>query len=226
MAKYEYKVVAAPKRAKRVKGIKSKDGQFAMMLEAMMNEEGGSGWQFYRAETLPMEERTGMMSKPVEVYQSVLVFRRERAPAELPRSRQRTAFDEPDQPPLQPQVIPAPAPRAAPERAAFMDAQPPARAPEPAPARATDKSSVYAPEPQSSGPQPAAAPQPPAHQPRPGPRETAFEPEEQLSVDSYPAQNDDDRAFFTDTNKLRQDQEPIDPLVKLLNTDFTDKPIR
>lgn len=68
MAKYEYKVVAAPKRAKRVKGIKSKDGQFAMMLEAMMNEEGGSGWQFYRAETLPMEERTGMMSKPVEVY--------------------------------------------------------------------------------------------------------------------------------------------------------------
>ncbi|MSU90544.1 hypothetical protein GE300_13110 [Rhodobacteraceae bacterium 2CG4] len=76
MQHFEYKVVAAPRRAKRAKGAKTPAERFAFMLSEVMNAEARDGWEYLRADTLPAEEKKGMLSNPTEVYQTVLVFRR------------------------------------------------------------------------------------------------------------------------------------------------------
>lgn len=76
MQHYEYKVVAAPRRAKRAKGAKTNADRFAFMLSELMNAEAREGWEYLRADTLPAEEKKGMLSNATEVYQTVLVFRR------------------------------------------------------------------------------------------------------------------------------------------------------
>jgi len=76
MAKFEYKVVAAPRKTRSFKGVRSHEDQFAAVLAEAMNDLAGSGWEYLRAESLPCEEKTGLTSR-VESYQSVLVFRRE-----------------------------------------------------------------------------------------------------------------------------------------------------
>ena len=75
MARYEYKVVAAPKKAKAFKGVRAHEDQFACVLAEVMNEMATRDWEYLRAESLPCEERTGLTSR-VECYQSVLIFRR------------------------------------------------------------------------------------------------------------------------------------------------------
>lgn len=72
---YEYKVVPAPVRGEKAKGVKSTDDRFAHALQMALNEQGAEGWDYVRAETLPCEERDGIMSKTT-VYKNVLVFRR------------------------------------------------------------------------------------------------------------------------------------------------------
>jgi len=75
MAKFEYKVVAAPRKTKSFKGVRSHEDLFASVLAEVMNDLAGSDWEYLRAESLPCEEKTGLTSR-VESYQSVLVFRR------------------------------------------------------------------------------------------------------------------------------------------------------
>ncbi len=75
MARYEYKVVAAPRKAKAFKGVRSHEDQFASVLAETMNLLAREDWEYLRAESLPCEEKTGITSR-VEGYQSVLVFRR------------------------------------------------------------------------------------------------------------------------------------------------------
>lgn len=75
MADFEYKVVAAPKKTKSFKGVRSHEDQFAHVLMEIMNELANDAWEYLRAESLPCEEKTGLTSR-VESYQSVLVFRR------------------------------------------------------------------------------------------------------------------------------------------------------
>ncbi len=77
MPSYEYKVVPAPKRAKPVKGLRKGEERFARTLTELMNELGAAGWEYMRADALPVEERSGLTSR-VTVYQNVLVFRRPR----------------------------------------------------------------------------------------------------------------------------------------------------
>lgn len=72
---YEYRVVPAPKRGKRGRGIKGPEARFAHALEDVMNAMAAEGWDYVRTDTLPAEERTGLTSK-VTVFQNVLVFRR------------------------------------------------------------------------------------------------------------------------------------------------------
>lgn len=76
MPAYEYKVVPAPKRGPKAKGIKGNEARFAHALEAVMNEYGAQGWRYIRTDTLPVEERQGLTGK-VTVYQNMLVFRRD-----------------------------------------------------------------------------------------------------------------------------------------------------
>jgi hypothetical protein len=72
---YEYKVVPAPEKSPKVRGLKG-PAKFAHALQTLMNELGQDGWEYYRAESLPDEERKGLTGR-VEVTRNVLVFRRE-----------------------------------------------------------------------------------------------------------------------------------------------------
>lgn len=75
MQNYEYKVVPAPTNGTKAKGVKTVEARFANTLEVLMNKMGAEGWEYQRAETLPSEERSGLMSKSTS-YRNVLVFRR------------------------------------------------------------------------------------------------------------------------------------------------------
>lgn len=72
---YEYKVIPAPLRGLKAKGVKTAEDRFAYALQAAMNELAADGWEYLRADTLPCEQREGLMSKTT-VYQNMLVFRR------------------------------------------------------------------------------------------------------------------------------------------------------
>lgn len=75
MQLFEYKVVPAPKKGQRGKGVKGADARFAHALEQLMNEHAATGWEYLRTDTLPAEERSGIASRTT-VYQNMLVFRR------------------------------------------------------------------------------------------------------------------------------------------------------
>ena len=75
MPRYEYKVVPAPKKGQRAKGIRGTEGKFANALQNLMNEQGADGWEYQRTDTLPCEERSGLRGKTT-VFQNMLVFRR------------------------------------------------------------------------------------------------------------------------------------------------------
>ncbi len=75
MPLYEYKVIPAPKRGERARGVRSAEARFANTLQAVMNEQADEGWEYQRSDTLPCEQRRGMIGRTT-VEQTVLVFRR------------------------------------------------------------------------------------------------------------------------------------------------------
>ena len=72
---FEYKVVPAPTKGKRAKGVKTPADRFAHALEEVMNDLAEDGWEYLRTDTLPSEERQGLIGRTT-VYQNMLVFRR------------------------------------------------------------------------------------------------------------------------------------------------------
>ena len=80
MSAWEYKVVPAPTKGVKGRGIKGPEGRFANALEALMNAMGADGWEYQRAETLPSVERSGLTGSTTE-WRNVLVFRRKTAAA-------------------------------------------------------------------------------------------------------------------------------------------------
>lgn len=82
MQRYEYKVVPAPEKGEKARGVKGTPARFAHRLSRLMNELAREGWEYMRADTLPCEERTGLTGKTL-TYQNMLVFRRE-TPQALP----------------------------------------------------------------------------------------------------------------------------------------------
>jgi len=75
MQSYEYRVVPAPRRGEKARGLRSTPDRFAHALTLMMNELGAEGWEFLRADTLPCDERVGLTGSKT-TFQAVLVFRR------------------------------------------------------------------------------------------------------------------------------------------------------
>ncbi|SPF80602.1 hypothetical protein [Pseudoprimorskyibacter insulae] len=135
MTGYEYKVVPAPSKGQRAKGVKGAESRFAFALENLMNDMAQKGWEFQRSETLPSEERSGLTSTTTN-WRNVLVFRR-------PRQAVEAAVDAP-------MMLEAPAPEAKPVAAVAEPAQPaeaaapnPAPKPAPRPAAATAASMVF-----------------------------------------------------------------------------------
>lgn len=80
MTHYDYKVVPAPRRAKRVKGVRNADELFALTLTDAINEVARQGWEYVRAEHLPAETGGGWLSRGTTGEQTVLVFRRPHEP--------------------------------------------------------------------------------------------------------------------------------------------------
>jgi hypothetical protein len=81
MQRYEYKVVAAPHKGVKAKGVRTPEGRFANAIELRLNELAAEGWEFLRAELLPSEERSGLTGSTTN-WRNLLVFRREVAVAD------------------------------------------------------------------------------------------------------------------------------------------------
>jgi hypothetical protein len=79
MQQFDYKVIPAPQKGEKVRGLKTGAERFAHTLSELMNDMARDSWEFLRAETLPAEERTGFTSKAV-VQHALLVFRRPHDP--------------------------------------------------------------------------------------------------------------------------------------------------
>ncbi len=75
MPRYEYKVVPAPTKGLKGKGLKGPEAKFAHAIQELMNGLSGYGWEYQRAETLPSVERAGLTGSTTE-WRNVLVFRR------------------------------------------------------------------------------------------------------------------------------------------------------
>jgi hypothetical protein len=75
MQRFEYKVIPAPKRGEKARGVKTTEDRFAFALTQLMNGLGADGWDYVRADTLPCEERSGFTGTKT-TFQNVLVFRR------------------------------------------------------------------------------------------------------------------------------------------------------
>ena len=75
MQRFEYKVIPAPKRGEKARGVKSTEDRFALALTLLMNDLGAEGWDYVRADALPCDERVGLTGTRT-TFQNVLVFRR------------------------------------------------------------------------------------------------------------------------------------------------------
>jgi hypothetical protein len=75
---FEYRVVPAPKRLKKVKGVSASDELCAATLTEAINAEARQGWEYLRAETFSAQTVRGIFRRSHEVEETVLVFRRER----------------------------------------------------------------------------------------------------------------------------------------------------
>jgi len=128
MARYAYKVVPAPRKGQRAKGVRGTDQKFANALQVAMNLQAAEGWEYLRTDTLPCEERHGLGGK-VTVFQNMLVFRRALDDAGAPGERPETA----------PQALPEPPPEISSEKAPDASPEP---APESTPESAPDAAPV------------------------------------------------------------------------------------
>jgi hypothetical protein len=75
MSGFEYRVVPAPMRGLKARGVKGTPARFANALQTVMNDLGVEGWEYQRTDTLPVEERQGLTGKTT-TFQNMLVFRR------------------------------------------------------------------------------------------------------------------------------------------------------
>jgi hypothetical protein len=75
MQRFEYKVIPAPKKGEKARGVKTTEDRFAYALTQLMNQLGAEGWDYVRADALPCDERVGFTGTKT-TFQNVLVFRR------------------------------------------------------------------------------------------------------------------------------------------------------
>ena len=75
MPLYEYKVIPAPRKGERARGVRSAEARLARTLQAVMNEQADEGWEYQRSDTMPCEQRKGMVGRTM-VDQTMLIFRR------------------------------------------------------------------------------------------------------------------------------------------------------
>ena len=77
MSNFEYKTICAPRKALKIKGVRAESDRYAQTLTDVINAQSADGWEYYRAESLPVDMKSGLMGKTSENYVSLLIFRRE-----------------------------------------------------------------------------------------------------------------------------------------------------
>jgi len=77
MIRYEYRVIPAPDRTGKAR--KKGSDPFAETLSDLLNSESRAGWEYLRAETLPLRERAGLTGSRMG-FRTMLVFRRPAGP--------------------------------------------------------------------------------------------------------------------------------------------------
>lgn len=89
MQTHEYLALPAPRKGSKVKGLKTPAERFAHAVTELLNEVAAEGWEFWRSETLPSEERKGLTGTAV-VENHLMIFRRPSAEAlaEHPRGQE------------------------------------------------------------------------------------------------------------------------------------------
>ena len=80
MQGYEYLAVPTPLRTQKVKGLKTPAERHAHMITVLLNDLGREGWEYWRAESLPCEERKGLTGTATYTH-ALLIFRRQSADA-------------------------------------------------------------------------------------------------------------------------------------------------
>jgi hypothetical protein len=95
MQSYEYLALPAPSRSQKVKGLKTPAERYAHQITVILNELAAEGWEFWRSECLPSEERRGLTGTTT-VQNHLLIFRRlsAEALAEHPVSQEPAARSE------------------------------------------------------------------------------------------------------------------------------------
>ncbi|MCE8008895.1 DUF4177 domain-containing protein [Aestuariivita sp.] len=78
MPEFEYKVIPAPSKGEKAKGLKSPEARFAHAIESLMNRMAADGWEYQRADMLPSDERQGLTGSTTN-WRNILVFRRDKA---------------------------------------------------------------------------------------------------------------------------------------------------
>lgn len=73
--RYEYKIVPAPERGEKRRGLKTPQDRFAAAVEDAINAMAAQGWEYQRTDALPSEERT-RLTQHQTVWRHLLVFRR------------------------------------------------------------------------------------------------------------------------------------------------------
>lgn len=82
---FEYKVVPAPVKGVKAKGVKAPAARFALGVEQAINALAAEGWEYQRSDVLPSEERVGLTGSETH-WRTLLVFRRSVAPAPAPEA--------------------------------------------------------------------------------------------------------------------------------------------
>lgn len=72
---FEYKVVPAPVKGIKAKGVKTPEGRFALGVEEAINALAAEGWEYQRSDVLPSTERVGLTGSETH-WRTLLVFRR------------------------------------------------------------------------------------------------------------------------------------------------------
>lgn len=75
MTQFIYKVVPAPRRGEKARGVKTTPDRFALAMTSLMNQMAAEGWEYLRADTLPCDERVGLTGLKT-TFQALLVFRK------------------------------------------------------------------------------------------------------------------------------------------------------
>ena len=77
MTYYDYKVIPAPRRAKRIKGVSGAEELFALTLTEAINEVARQGWEYVARRAAAGRGAARLVrARAVAEEQTVLVFRR------------------------------------------------------------------------------------------------------------------------------------------------------